>query len=79
MHFNIILDMNTWYKKMKRIVWVNPASFIKSRRDLMSGPFRRKNVNAFSRLILFVQVCHISLGSAKKNGLPVFTIQKWIL
>ena len=35
---------------MKRIVWVNPASIIKSLRDLMSGPFRRENVNAFSRL-----------------------------
>ena len=31
---------------------VNPASFIKSLRDLMSGPFRRENVNAFFRLIV---------------------------
>ena len=51
MHFNIIFVMNTWYKEMKRIVWVNPASFIKSLRDLMSGSFGRENVNAFSRLI----------------------------
>ena len=67
--------MNTGYKKMKRVVWVNPASFIKSRRDLMSGPFRRKNVNAFSRLIWFYllifascQGCDVLYRILQKEG-----------
>ena len=50
--FGQILQLQNLGKQMKRVVWVNPASFIKFRGDLISGPFRRENVKAFSLLML---------------------------
>ena len=63
--------MNTGYNKMKRIVWVNPASLIKSLQDLMSGPLtpismiksRRDLINRPFGQILLLQ----NLGLRREN------------